>query len=170
MPHPSEWRDVLDHAATVGVSVYLEIGVNLGYTMKEFAVAFPSSRLIGVEIDTKYPPPTETVEMIYGDSHSEATRLSVMHKLAGDSVDFLHIDGDHSEGGAFSDWYMYAPLVRPGGIVAIDDISMPSVRRTVDVISKGRRRVDCVIPGGGVGEALIWIPGPEGTCRFRGLT
>jgi predicted O-methyltransferase YrrM len=37
-------------------------------------------------------------------------------------VDFLFIDGDHRYEGVLADWRDYAPLVRPGGLVAFHDI------------------------------------------------
>jgi predicted O-methyltransferase YrrM len=37
-------------------------------------------------------------------------------------LDFLFIDGDHTYGGVRSDFEMYAPLVRKGGIVVFHDI------------------------------------------------
>jgi predicted O-methyltransferase YrrM len=35
----------------------------------------------------------------------------------------LFIDGDHSYDGVRQDFEMYAPLVRPGGLVAMHDIN-----------------------------------------------
>jgi predicted O-methyltransferase YrrM len=36
-------------------------------------------------------------------------------------VDFVFIDGDHSEDGLLADWRAWRPLVEPGGIVALHD-------------------------------------------------
>jgi predicted O-methyltransferase YrrM len=36
-------------------------------------------------------------------------------------VDFVFIDGDHSEDGLLADWRAWSPLVEPGGIVALHD-------------------------------------------------
>ena len=41
-------------------------------------------------------------------------------------LDFLFIDGDHSYECVLSDWLLYAPLVKPGGIVAFDDSRLES--------------------------------------------
>lgn len=60
-------------------------------------------------------------ELVQADSHDPATRQRVEELLAGDPVDFLFIDGDHSLAGATADWDMYSPLVRPGGVVAFHD-------------------------------------------------
>jgi predicted O-methyltransferase YrrM len=37
-------------------------------------------------------------------------------------VDFLFVDGDHEYEGVVKDYELYAPLVRPGGLIAFHDI------------------------------------------------
>jgi predicted O-methyltransferase YrrM len=63
-------------------------------------------------------------------------------------VDFVFIDGDHSERGLLADWQAWSPLVEPGGIIALHDSrSTPerpidgagSVKVTNDVILRDRR-------------------------------
>lgn len=66
--------------------------------------------------------PAQTLTLIRGDSHAPATRDAVVAALAGAQVDFLWIDGDHSDAGARADYADYAPLVRPGGLIAFHDI------------------------------------------------
>ena len=36
-------------------------------------------------------------------------------------VDFVFIDGDHSEAGLLADWRAWSPLVEPSGIVALHE-------------------------------------------------
>ena len=62
------------------------------------------------------------VRTLEGDSHQEAFRRRVESALDG-PVDFLFIDGDHTEEGVRRDFAMYRPLVRPGGLVAFHDIA-----------------------------------------------
>jgi predicted O-methyltransferase YrrM len=47
----------------------------------------------------------------------------VVKELDGNPLDVLFIDGDHSYEGVRADFEQYAPLVRPGGIVALHDIN-----------------------------------------------
>ena len=63
-------------------------------------------------------------------------------------VDFVFIDGDHSEDGLLADWRAWSPLVEAGGIVALHDSrSTPerpideagSVKVTNDVILRDER-------------------------------
>lgn len=46
-------------------------------------------------------------------------------------VDFVFIDGDHSERGLLGDWRAWSPLVEPGGIVALHD-SRSTPERPID--------------------------------------
>ena len=47
------------------------------------------------------------------------------------TVDFVFIDGDHSEHGLLADWQAWSPLVEPGGIVALHD-SRSTPERPID--------------------------------------
>lgn len=55
-----------------------------------------------------------------GDSHHPLTVKAVRAILP--VIDFLFIDGDHSERGAWLDYYTYGSLVRAGGLIAFHDI------------------------------------------------
>lgn len=46
-------------------------------------------------------------------------------------VDFVFIDGDHSEEGLLADWHAWSALVEPGGVVALHD-SRSSPARWID--------------------------------------
>ncbi len=77
------------------------------------------------ELAPHFPPPGSPcrVEILVGDSHTPEMQGCVREVLAGRCVDFLFIDGDHSRAGVAADFHDYAPLVRPGGIVAFHDIA-----------------------------------------------
>lgn len=47
-------------------------------------------------------------------------------------VDFVFIDGDHSYDGLRADWEGWAPLVAPGGVVALHDSRSSADRRIED--------------------------------------
>jgi predicted O-methyltransferase YrrM len=66
----------------------------------------------------------QRIEVLFGqDSHAPRTVKTVELLLSGEPVDFLFIDGDHSYDGVRRDYEMYAPLVRPGGLVAFHDVA-----------------------------------------------
>jgi predicted O-methyltransferase YrrM len=47
----------------------------------------------------------------------------------GRSFDLAFMDGDHRFDGVFVDLFYFARLVRPGGVVFLDDWQLPSVGR-----------------------------------------
>ncbi|MDQ7073504.1 MAG: class I SAM-dependent methyltransferase [Gammaproteobacteria bacterium] len=57
-----------------------------------------------------------------GNSHDSDFKQKVISTLAGNPVDFLFIDGDHTAEGVTADFNDYKHLVRPGGIIAFHDI------------------------------------------------
>jgi cephalosporin hydroxylase len=70
----------------------------------------------------RFARPGQTVHLIRGDSHAEATLEELCRSLDGQLIDFLFIDGDHSYESAKRDFEMYSPLVRKGGLVGFHDI------------------------------------------------
>lgn len=124
----------------------LEIGTQHGGTMFLFAhVSAPNAQIISIDLPNGefgggYPAwraalyrrfgcPGQTVELIRGDSHAETTFERVKRALAGERLDFMFIDGDHTYDGVRLDLERYETLVRPGGVIAIHDIAPP---RTTD--------------------------------------
>ncbi|UCH75599.1 MAG: class I SAM-dependent methyltransferase [Rhodospirillales bacterium] len=112
--------------------VILEIGTARGGTALIWAY-LAQKRLITCDLLDKrgfadlvraFPPPGSACEVsvLIGDSHASEFAETVKRTLDGDPVDFLFIDGDHTEEGVAQDYAMYAPLVRPGGLVAFHDI------------------------------------------------
>jgi hypothetical protein len=47
-------------------------------------------------------------------------------------IDLLHVDGNHDRAAVELDLALYLPKVRPGGFVALDDVSWSSVRPAYD--------------------------------------
>jgi cephalosporin hydroxylase len=64
----------------------------------------------------------QRLHLVRGSSHDPAVLAEARRLLDARPVDFLFIDGDHSYDGVARDFRDYAPLVRPGGIVAFHDI------------------------------------------------
>lgn len=77
--------------------------------------------------------PAQRLDLIRADSHSQDTVERVRTMLGGEPLDFLMIDGDHTYEGVKRDFESYAPLVRPGGVVALHDIVPNRVETTSQV-------------------------------------
>ena len=113
----------------------LEIGTWLGGTLWAWGQAAPEDAfLISVDRDQsqrRMGRGGQTIILIQGDSQSEATRDRVADAAAPGGVDFLFIDADHRLAGVNRDHDLYAPLVRPGGIVAFHDIATTNPEHVV---------------------------------------
>lgn len=116
-----------------------EIGTNYGGTLLLLcAVSPPQAKIISVDLPSgrfgggyprrktplfrRFPKASQQLHLIRADSHSQETKERVLHILEGQQLDYLFLDGDHTYSGVQSDFEMYAPLVRSGGIVAFHDI------------------------------------------------
>ncbi|CAN2046944.1 hypothetical protein GMMP1_370018 [Candidatus Magnetomoraceae bacterium gMMP-1] len=118
----------------------LEIGFFKGGTHLLWKQIF--DRVCSIENDPSYPllflnhfMPDEKSILVIGSSRDAAVYKTVQHQLP--SVDFLFIDGDHTYWGVRSDYFTYAPLVRPGGIVALHDAVLPECRHFLDRMRNG---------------------------------
>ena len=122
----------LDRVEALGPRRVCEIGTSAAGTLYLLSrVAAADAVLVSVDLET--PPhlaaarrrlgrPGQRVVSIAGDSHSPATLERVRGELGGEALDVLFLDGDHSYEGVRRDFELYAPLVRPGGIVGLHDI------------------------------------------------
>jgi len=72
--------------------------------------------------------------VLIGDSHEAGSVAWLERQLAGDPVDVLVLDGDHSQAGVVADLGDYGRLVRPGGLILLHDIrSLPLAVPPVEV-------------------------------------
>jgi predicted O-methyltransferase YrrM len=166
--------------------VVMEIGTHRGGTLMCLAaVARPDAFLLSLDMHTSPMGPEVAWEQVEArirgtlkpgqelvslrmDSHLASTREAVDAALAGRAVDFLFIDGDHTYEGVWKDFETYAPLVRPGGLIAFHDIHFnpdDPVSRVDRFWSEVRGRyrsrelIDQDFPGGtGMGIGILQVP------------
>ena len=109
---------------------------------------------------------SQTFTAIAGNSRDPATRVRLETALAGASVDFLWIDGDHAYEGVRADVEIYSPLVRVGGLIALHDIhasdQFPGDGVHVywrEIARKARTRefVGRSAPGHGMGIGVVFV-------------
>ena len=89
---------------------------------------FPSGRL-GISLQERIAH-SEVGEVVNG-TVTWVRATGAQAARGHEPVDFVFIDGDHSEEGLLADWEAWSPLVAPGGIVALHD-SRSSRRRQID--------------------------------------
>lgn len=110
----------------------LEIGTARGGTLFIWA-NLASSKVISCDLEDAsikrsfyeaFPPNNSQCKVTHldGDSHDNHFLKKVENELDGELVDFLFIDGDHTEVGVEADYKDYHHLVRSGGIIAFHDI------------------------------------------------
>ena len=64
------------------------------------------------------------------EHHAEESQIALPRFLGGTrSFDFAFVDGNHRFDGIFVDLFFLGRLVRPGGIVFLDDYQLPAVAR-----------------------------------------
>ena len=75
----------------------------------------------------------QRIVLLRGDSHAPPTAARLVKALGGRPIDLLFVDGDHRYEGVRADFAAYAPLVRPGGLVALHDIVSEPSQPEMDV-------------------------------------
>lgn len=166
--HPEALWEVI-RCAPPDTKKILEIGVNDGGSLVFWDhLAGPGGITVGMDdggyIDTQifsmFRPeyghyvPVSQLHIIQGNSHHPEP-FQIVKEIFGGLIDVLIIDGDHTYEGAKLDYEMYGPLVRPGGIMAVDDIYMDErVKRFWDEVTL-RKTVSSEVPGKGMG--IIYV-------------
>jgi predicted O-methyltransferase YrrM len=130
---PSEINGLAAEVAKLQPKVIVEIGTYEGGTSLIWA-QLASEQVITCDINPPgprgeliraFPPPGSgcKVSILTGDSHSADFAARVERELGGKKVDFLFIDGDHTEAGVEADYRTYSRLVREGGLIGFHDIA-----------------------------------------------
>jgi predicted O-methyltransferase YrrM len=121
----------------------------------------------------------ELVEVIEEESQLALPRLVA----EGREFDFAFVDGDHRFEGVFLELYFMTRLVRPRGLIVVDDMWMPSVRTAVayvernlgatpepDALPNGfrwrRRALGRGVPGGTGHTAVLRLPSKRPALRW----
>jgi cephalosporin hydroxylase len=134
-----ELRQLLPLLRGISPGCVVEIGTHRGGSLYAWCrVASPSALLVSIDlpggefgggydeaaIETMrtYARPGQQLSFLRKDSHAPQTLDELRGILAGRSVDFLMIDGDHTRAGVAADFEMYGPLVGSGGVIAFHDI------------------------------------------------
>jgi len=84
------------------------------------------------------------VEVVEEESQTELPRMIRERR----EFDLAYVDGDHRFESAFLDVYFCGRLVRPGGVIIVDDLQLPALRAVLDYFetNMGYERVSGVLP------------------------
>lgn len=58
-----------------------------------------------------------------------------LKQFPNESIDILHIDGNHTEDVALADAKMYLPKVKSGGYIWFDDVNWPTTKNAWEYLS-----------------------------------
>lgn len=128
----SEILALANAVAALKPRIILEIGTARGGTLLIWS-SLASEKVISCDLLHRepqkalleaLPPPSSAckITLLTGNSHAAEFKQRVVTELAGQQVDFLFIDGDHTVAGVKADYEDYREFVRPGGIIAFHDI------------------------------------------------
>jgi predicted O-methyltransferase YrrM len=149
---PAE-RDCLARHAS-GRRRLVEIGVWHGVTTRRLRTAMdPDGTLIAVD---PFPAGRLGISLQQRIAHHEVGetvngRVVWVRKTGADAarghspVDFVFIDGDHSEQGLLADWNAWSPLIETGGVIALHD-SRSSNDRLIDDAGSVKVTNEVVLP------------------------
>jgi predicted O-methyltransferase YrrM len=76
-----------------------------------------------------------------------------------DQFDLIHLDGSHSDVRALRDVRMWTGLLRPGGILVLDDIGWPSVQPALDHLRSSCSIIEEVFESEGAAYGAYRWPG-----------
>jgi predicted O-methyltransferase YrrM len=131
----------LEEVRTIRPKYIVELGTAGGGTLLLWSrVAHPEATIITIDLPggpfgggssrlrvplyKRLGLPGQKIHVIRADSHQNSTLALTKQLLNGNAADFLFIDADHTDKGVRSDYTMYSPLVRPGGLVLFHDIAI----------------------------------------------
>lgn len=129
------------------VSTFLEIGTNNGGSFASWILTFKPE--LGISIDLPHADfGTSNFDekernkilsefdcdshFISGNSQDPLNLIEVERILNGRKIDFLFIDGDHTENGVTRDFFLYKHLVKDGGWIGFHDIKKTHFHHSVN--------------------------------------
>jgi predicted O-methyltransferase YrrM len=179
-----EIRALVENVRALRPRIVLEIGTNNGGTLFLFCRAAALEATI-VSLDLpgglfgggysvlrtpyykSFASSRQRVTLLRMNSHDPSARRAVRSAVGDRPIDFLFIDGDHTYAGVKQDFETYAPLVRPGGLIALHDIVPAPAELGIEVPrfwAEIKRQYDCqeLIEDSGeqkkMGIGLIRVP------------
>jgi predicted O-methyltransferase YrrM len=146
------WCQAADPNATI-ISIDLPEG--------DFGGGYPDCR---AQFYQSFATGAQAIHLLRADSHSTGTSGQIQKLLAGRTIDFLFIDGDHSYAGVKQDFELYSQLLSKDGLIALHDIAPRPDEPRIEVW-KFWRELKQRVP-----EAKEWLdPTPNGRCIGIGL-
>ena len=127
---PTELFWLVNLVEKLNPKIIIEIGVEDGGSLKFWEQLLPEGgTLIGIDICDPQPKvawnwrgSSREIHLINGNSGDINVLQGVLQILNGRKVDFLFIDGEHSNQAVQRDFSLYSGFVRSGGLVGFHDL------------------------------------------------
>lgn len=136
--HVSELTNISNLVAHKRPIAILEIGTATGGTLLTWcAIAPPDATIISIDLPggihgggyawwrtliyRQFARAGQRLHLLRENAHNPET-VERVRGLAPDGIDFLFLDADHTYWGVKAEFDIYAPMMRPGGIICICDI------------------------------------------------
>jgi len=146
----NELQQFIERVALINPKTVVEIGTARGGSLFLLScVSSPHAVLVSIDLPAglygggypswkgfifqRFVGGAQTLHLIRGDSHKEATFNRTVSALKDAAVDLLFIDGDHSYNGVKKDFLQYRTLVRPGGLIVFHDILESKIDNDITV-------------------------------------
>ena len=95
----------------------LEIGVLDGGSIRTWRRYFPYARITAIDVSDKVTFDDPNIRFIHGDAYSDEVISNLLR-----SFDLMIDDGDHRVENQTIFLQRYSPLLKPGGILIIEDV------------------------------------------------
>lgn len=146
----------------IDVRRVLEVGMHRGGSARVWRDALQPELLIGINERDEIEGERHGICTVFGRSQDPIIQQQVLDLLAGAPLDFLFVDGGHYYDEVRSDFELYSPLVRAGGVATFHDVRLTGptaeVHRYWCEVAQGRRTKvvwDGTDAGTGIGVVFL---------------
>lgn len=167
-----EAEAIYEKMVSLPTKVFVEIGSQFGGSLFLYAGAcVPGATIISIDAGQMLGILNNVVRILSSQGYDMSTVIALSNQdkairgvdaiLAGRKIDVLLIDGCHKDPVVTSDWDMYSPLVRPGGLVMFHDILEPcdAVKDVWGRIKEsGKYKCEDVVFSEKMGMGVVTIP------------
>lgn len=159
----------------VDVRAILEVGIMDGASLAMWADVFPDALIVGIEADSaraadqsgRWP----NVEIVCEDAYDRRTIAKLVDRYDVQAFDFVIDDGSHQVGDQLAFVERYPNLLRPGGVLVVEDVLAVNGLHTAETIASSVPPafasqtcvVDCRWPGSRYQDDVLVVVDTRGT-------
>lgn len=104
----------------------VEIGIDVGASLRMWRDYFPSATVYGLDCDNNKLITEDRIQSFQCEQGSESSLLDVSFRI-GEGIDFIIDDGSHRPDHQITSAKVLVPTLAPGGIYVIEDVLDPSL-------------------------------------------